>query len=728
MKRLVLLGYLVVAAVMLFGSVMDETIAIKSWLDVPFSASILEAERDSKLKEWQGLVKGEFETNAMFEQRKAEASARVVAIRKEYEQKILDARSAYEANQTKLRLRFNQLVASSRESVQMSATLGNYDADAQKFTMTIPEKSFQIVVPLDKAPSVKQNISSYKFIVTRQLNTDLVWDYLEAKLVGSAETFASTDRAPAIGQSGSSIAFIPPDLRATVSFSEPSGNNILDAEETAQVNISIKNEGRGSGNMVEASFELINAQGVSFAGSLYFGEIKAGETISKTLQLVAGSNTQDTQAELRITFTEQNGFPPDNVNLSFNTTALRAPDLYVADIGIDDFSGNNKIEPGEQVEIKARIQNRGLGTARNVSVEVLPGTEVYLSGNSAKTFPLGDMASGDYKDVVFSIVTAKIAKQLELKLEIKESRVQFSKPAQELNLAFNRVERTADQLLVTGKQNEIQIAAAPALSIDVEQNIPLRGKTQKNRWGVILGIEMYKNVSRVSYAKRDAEIMRDYFTKVLGIPDANLYMKTNEEASLGEFKTVFDPSGWLSKNAGSKDSEIFIYYSGHGVPTPDGKQAYLLPYDGNPDYARNSAYALDQLYENLGAIKARSITLFLDSCFSGVNRDNEIILADARPVTLAAPQKYSVPNLAVFSAANGSQYSSAWPEKQHGLFSYYLMKGLQGSADANNDKKVTQAELNDYLNSEVSTQARRFGREQEPGLQSVDPARVILQW
>ncbi|HPS40197.1 MAG TPA: CARDB domain-containing protein, partial [Candidatus Cloacimonadota bacterium] len=629
MKRLVLLGCLVLTAVMLFGSLMDEAIAIKGWLDVPFSASSLEAERDSKIKEIQNPVKGEFETTSQFEQRKKDAGARKASIQKEYEQKIRDARSAYDSNLSKLRQRLTTLLISSREMVQLSGTLGSYDADNQKFIVTIPEKSFQIVVPLDKAPSVKQNIGSYKLMVTRQLNENLGWDYLEAKLVGSAGTFASTDRAPVQGQSSASVALIPPDLKVTLTFSEPSGNNILEAEESAQVKISVRNEGKGSANMVEATFDLLNAQGVSFSRSLYFGEIAAGETISKTLQLVAGSDTRDTQAELKIGFTEQNGFPPDNVNLSFNTSALRAPDLYVADIGIDDFSGNNKIEPGEQVEIKARIQNRGLGTARNVSVEILTGTEVYLSGNSAKTFPLGDMASGDYKDVVFSIVTAKIAKQLELKLELKESRAQFSKPAQELNLAFNRVERTADQLLVTGKQNEIQIAAAPALSIDVEQNIPLRGKTQKNRWGVILGIETYKNVSRVSYAKRDAEIMRDYFTKVLGIPDANLYMKTNEEASLGEFKTVFDPSGWLSKNAGSKDSEIFIYYSGHGVPTPDGKQAYLLPYDGNPDYARNSAYALDQLYENLGAIKARSITLFLDSCFSGVNRDNEIILADA---------------------------------------------------------------------------------------------------
>ncbi|HNX38889.1 MAG TPA: CARDB domain-containing protein, partial [Candidatus Cloacimonadota bacterium] len=420
MKRFIICVCLVIATAILSGSVMDEALAIKGWLDTPFSSGSLEAERDGKLKDLQNPVKGEFETSAQFEQRKKDATARRVAIQKEYEQKILDARTVYDANQSKLRLRLTALLANSRETVQLSGTLGNYDADAQKFTLTIPEKSFQIVVPLDKAPSVKQNIGSYKLMVTRQLNENLGWDYLEAKLVGSAGTFASTDRAPVQGQSSASVALIPPDLKVTLTFSEPSGNNILEAEESAQVKISVRNEGKGSANMVEATFDLLNAQGVSFSRSLYFGEIAAGETISKTLQLVAGSDTRDTQAELKIGFTEQNGFPPDNVNLSFNTSALRAPDLYVADIGIDDFSGNNKIEPGEQVEIKARIQNRGLGTARNVSVEILTGTEVYLSGNSAKTFPLGDMASGDYKDVVFSIVTAKIAKDLDLKLELRE--------------------------------------------------------------------------------------------------------------------------------------------------------------------------------------------------------------------------------------------------------------------------------------------------------------------
>ncbi|HOH97353.1 MAG TPA: caspase family protein [Candidatus Cloacimonadota bacterium] len=726
-KYFLIIIILVLCASMSAGLI-DEARALKGWIGTPFSATALEAERDARLRELQNPVKGEFETNAMFEQRKKDIEASKASIQREYMQKIADARAAHEANLTRLQQRLNQLLSSSREIVTLKGTLGKYDTENQRFPVSISAKTFQITVPLSKGPEVKDNFSSYDLKVTRQLNQNLDWDYLEATLVGQGGSFSSTDKAPTLSPASTVTTLIPPDLSASVSFSEPSGNQRLDAEETAQVTITITNRGQGSGNMVEAAFELLNAPGVSFARDLYFGEIKAGQTQSKTLQLVAGMDTADTQATLKIKFSEQNGFPPDDKVLVFETKALQAPELYIADIGIVDFSGNNKIEPGEPVEVTVRVHNRGQGKAKGVVADIKRGEGVFFASETSGSFNLGDMDSGAYRDVKFNILTNKTTSKLEVKLDLKESRSQFSQMNLPLNLAFNRVERTADQMVVTGKNTQQAIANAPSLSIDIEQNIPQRSEANSNRWGVILGIETYRNVPPVRFAKRDAETMRDYFTKVLGIPAANLYIKSNEEASLGEFKTIFDAKGWLSKNAGAKDSEIYIYFSGHGVPTPDGKQAYLLPYDGNPNYAQSTAYDLASIYQNLGAIPAKSITMFLDSCFSGANRDNEIILADARPVFLSSAPSVSAPHLAVFSASSGSQISSAWADMQHGLFSYFLMKGLQGEADGNQDKRISQNELHDYVSNQVKTQARRMGREQEPQLQSGDPTKVIVQW
>jgi|LSQX01.2.fsa_nt_gb hypothetical protein len=711
------------------ASTLDEARAIKLWLDAPFSATVLEKERDAELSKWQNPQKGEFETTAQFEQRQREAQSRIKAINSDYAQRIRDAQGESTRMKDNLRIRLSELLNQSRETISAQGSLGAYNADKQYFSLSTTQKNFTIVVPLDKAPSVKDNFRNYQLKLIRQLNENLEWEYLEARLEGSLGVFSSTDKAPTLKAVAQGGGFLPPNLNAQISFNEPSGNNILDAEETATITLDLKNTGRGSANMLKANFRLLNAQGVSFTPQIYFGEVKPGETVSKTLQLVAGMDTRDGEAELKIEFEEQNGFPPNPLNLKFQTAALKAPDVYIADIAIDDQSGNNKIEPGEQVAITARIHNRGQGASRNLSARIQLGNDVFSLGNSPTSFNIGELKSGEYKDIVFNIVTARTAKDLDIKIDLVESRSQFSKKDQPLQLAFNRTQQTADQMVIKGQSQHLAVSSAPALSIDIEENIPKRAMTANpKRWGVVIGIENYRNVSPVRFARRDAEYMKDYFVNVLGIAEENIYVAKDEDASLGTLKSVFDEGGWLSKNAGKPENEVFIYFSGHGVPAPDGKDAYLLPYDGNPNYATNSAYDLNLLYANLAKMKSQHITFFLDSCFSGANRENEIILADARPIFISFNPKAKGSNISVFSASGGSQISSSYAQMQHGLFSYFLMKGLGGEADLNNDKKITYKELDTYVKDKVSSQARRMGREQDPELQSSDPTRSIVSW
>ena len=102
-------------AIWLQADVLNECMAIKAWLNTPYSANILEAERDAKLDEQRNPVKGEFETTAQFEHRKQDANQRIAAIKAEYSQKINDARAAHVAQLNKLRQRFQVLLGQSRE-------------------------------------------------------------------------------------------------------------------------------------------------------------------------------------------------------------------------------------------------------------------------------------------------------------------------------------------------------------------------------------------------------------------------------------------------------------------------------------------------------------------------------------------------------------------------------------------------------------------------------------
>ena len=103
------------------------------------------------------------------------------------------------------------------------------------------------------------------------------------------------------------------------------------------------------------------------------------------------------------------------------------------------------------------------------------------------------------------------------------------------------------------------------------------------------------------------------------------------------------------------------------------------------------------------------------------------LLASARGIVVTArPQSLPI-GFTVFSAASGQQISSGLEEAKHGLFSYYLMKGMEGGADANSDRKITAKELHAYLGNNVRKQAIWLGREQTPEL-SGDGERVLIRW
>ena len=123
----------------------------------------------------------------------------------------------------------------------------------------------------------------------------------------------------------------------------------------------------------------------------------------------------------------------------------------------------------------------------------------------------------------------------------------------------------------------------------------------------------------------------------------------------------------------------------------------------------------------------RSVTVFLDTCFSGGTRTEEVLVADARGIRIAAKANPLPDNFTVISATGNDQISCSLPEAKHGLFSYFLMRGLEGEADANGDRTITTGALFGYIASNVPREAIRLGRTQNPQLAG-DPDRVVVQW
>ena len=254
----------------------------------------------------------------------------------------------------------------------------------------------------------------------------------------------------------------------------------------------------------------------------------------------------------------------------------------------------------------------------------------------------------------------------------------------------------------------------------------IESKANKNRVALIIGIEKYENTPDASYANMDAKYFYEYSRKGFGVPLSNIKLLIGEEANLISSLGIINK--WLPSKVKENETELFIYFAGHGLASADGKELYLLPQDSDPDLLKRTALSKNELFETILSLNPKSVTIFFDTCYSGVSRDEETLLASARPVRVVANEQNNLPdNFTIFSASQMDQISSGIKEVKHGIFSYFLMKGLEGYADIDEDKKITNGELLTYMNENVSQKAAELGREQNPSLAG-DPEKVLISF
>jgi len=253
---------------------------------------------------------------------------------------------------------------------------------------------------------------------------------------------------------------------------------------------------------------------------------------------------------------------------------------------------------------------------------------------------------------------------------------------------------------------------------------PERVKRQPERdaVAVIIGISNYKSLPKADYAKDDAQVFFDYAIRALGVKPGNIKLLMDEQADAEEIYTAFKT--WLPARVKST-TDVYVFYSGHGLPTSDGSGLYWLPLRANRDLISKTGILLSEVNNDIQASKPKSVTIFMDACYSGQARGGETLVASARPISLKAQPTTFPSNFTVITASQADQISSSSPDLQHGIFSYYLMRGMEGEADLNKDGKITLDETQQYLSENVGRHARTMNRQQEPQVIG-DGSRILV--
>ena len=242
--------------------------------------------------------------------------------------------------------------------------------------------------------------------------------------------------------------------------------------------------------------------------------------------------------------------------------------------------------------------------------------------------------------------------------------------------------------------------------------------TPGNKWAVIIGISEYQDtrIPSLRYATSDAEAFYNWLTSPQGgkYAPSRVKLLLNEKAINKNIKNALFV--WL-KQAIEEDL-VTIYFAGHGSPeSPDSpNNLFLFSYDTQYDNIASTGFPMWDIETALKRfIKARKVIVIADACHSGgVGQSFDVARRAARGIKVN-PISSGLQNLSsigdgvcVISASDDKQFSQESKEwgGGHGVFTYFLLEGLNGKADYNKDKSVTLGELIPYLSEQVRRATR----------------------
>jgi len=180
---------------------------------------------------------------------------------------------------------------------------------------------------------------------------------------------------------------------------------------------------------------------------------------------------------------------------------------------------------------------------------------------------------------------------------------------------------------------------------------------------------------------------------------------------------------FLARSA-RKDDTVVIFFAGHGAPETDlrgaerdGLAKYLIPVDADPDDLYATALPMDEIKTIFERIEAERVVAFLDACYSGAAGGRTFASLKTRATTvddLFLERLTRSKGRAIITASRPTEVSIELTELGHGIFTYYLVQGLQGAADGNRDGIVSLQELYEYVEQQVSQKSRAVGGNQHP--------------
>ncbi|MEI7851178.1 MAG: caspase family protein [Kiritimatiellales bacterium] len=262
---------------------------------------------------------------------------------------------------------------------------------------------------------------------------------------------------------------------------------------------------------------------------------------------------------------------------------------------------------------------------------------------------------------------------------------------------------------------ESSVAAVAVAAVPAAPSIPAV-KVEGDGVGIalIIGISNYDILGPLSNCREDAEAIHEILLARGYAPERVVLL--TDDAKTPENRPTYTSIKRRIKQvcdfSTPKDS-LVIYFAGHGTSI-DG-DGYLIPQDGD-EKDRENSISITKLQQQMQNSKAGRKLLVLDACHSG---------SATRGVSGIAPSLKTA-GVHVMASCAENELSHPDPDSKHGIFTRYLLEGVDGKADTDKNGSVTQKELFEYVQKSMMEWGLKTGKTQRPQMLSPTTEDIMI--
>ena len=263
-----------------------------------------------------------------------------------------------------------------------------------------------------------------------------------------------------------------------------------------------------------------------------------------------------------------------------------------------------------------------------------------------------------------------------------------------------REKRFSFEVSLENGENVITVYAKNTAGITSEEEVRIFRKlvpAAPELWALVVGVGDYQDPSipDLKYADDDAEALYDFLRGQKGkaFSDVHVRILTNQEATREDVTRAL--AYFITRSA--PQDLVVVFLAGHGIT--EAGQYYFAVHDTRRDNLFGTAIRMQDFTDAFSRIGAERVLLLNDTCHS-----SGIVLA-SRGFGEIAEEFYrklsSSKGKVTISASRFDEVSLEDPDLGHGVFTYFLLRGLEGECDGNSDGIVSVLELYNYLSRKV---------------------------